>query len=463
MDKKSSPYLQAATTLTILAALLFAALCPENLLPPAASKTSALVVVIIFLLATSAIAEYLTALLFFLAAMLFDIAPASVVFSGFYSGAFWLVFSGMVIGLAISITGLGKRIATGLAVWLAGSYLKILTGMAFIGLLFAFIMPSAMGRVMLLLPIVSALADHFGFKEQSNGRTGIILVTILSTFIPAFAIMPANVPNVVLIGMTESLFDFSPLFGSYFLLHFPVLGLVKTGIILAVILFLYPDTPSPDIEYIEEKTSPMTLQEKILSVILLLLLILWTTDYLHHISPAWIGLGGAILLLLPPTGIVSGPLFNSKINYGSLFFVAGVIGLGNTLQHSGAGAILGQKFISLLPLNQESPLLNYFALTLATSFIGLFTTLPGVPAVVTPLCPELAAVTGFSLPAVIMLQVIGFSSILLPYQAPPIVVAMQLSKETFINFAKPVAIIALITYTVLLPLDYLWLRFMEWI
>ena len=55
--------------------------------------------------------------------------------------------------------------------------------------------------------------------------------------------------------------------------------------------------------------------------------------------------------------------------------------------------------------------------------------MPGVPAVWTPLAEELANSTGFSVEAVLMTQVIGFSTVLFPYQVGPLIVAMGLAKQ----------------------------------
>ncbi len=57
-----------------------------------------------------------------------------------------------------------------------------------------------------------------------------------------------------------------------------------------------------------------------------------------------------------------------------------------------------------------------------------------------------------------MLQVPGFSTPLLPYQAPPLIVAMQRAHLRSAEAIKPVLAIALVTLAVLLPLDYLWWR-----
>ena len=463
MDTKK----QLDITLPILIAAVFTGAFllafPEVLLNPTESKAAGLAIITLGLFATARIPEYLTALLFFLLAILFSVAPARIVFSGFQSTALWLVFGGLVIGVAITATGLGKRMAGKLAGHLEGSYTKLIGGMTIVGIAFAFIMPSAMGRIILLTPIAIALADHFGFQKGSNGRTGVVLATTLGSFIPAFSILPANVANMILAGMAESQFAISTLYGEYLLLHFPVLGLIKAILIVMVIIWLYPDNPVVTTDSEVNNAEPMSEQEKTLAIILTVLLILWLTDFIHHISPAWIALGGAIYLLLPRIGLLGNEHFNTKINYASMFFVAGVIGLGSMINHSGLGVFVGDYLVSVLPLSLEAPIVNYMSVSLASTLIGLLTTLQGVPAVMTPLSPEIAEVTGLSLKSILMIQVLGFSTILLPYQAPPLVVAMQLSEQRLRSIVKPLLIIALVTYAIIFPVNYLWWRFITWI
>lgn len=89
--------------------------------------------------------------------------------------------------------------------------------------------------------------------------------------------------------------------------------------------------------------------------------------------------------------------------------------------------------------------------------------MPGVPTVLTPMAADLANATGFSLPAVLMTQVIGFSTVIFPYQAPPLILAMQLSQESLAHLLKVTLPLALITLLVLMPLDYLWWHLLGWI
>lgn len=444
-------------SLTIGLALLF---FPNLLLTPGASKGAGLAIIAISLFATARIAEYLTTLLFFFLAMTFHVAPANVVFAGFHSTGIWLVFGGLVIGLAIAETGLGKRIANQLAGHLEGSYTKLIAGMVSAGVLLAFIMPSAAGRIMLMLPITLALADHFNFKPGSNGRIGLILASTLGGFLPAFSILSANVPNIILAGMAESQMHITLLFGEYLLVHFPALGLVKALVLIALIVWLYPDQPVVNPDNAVEYPQSMSGQEKILAVTLFIMLLLWLTDFLHHTSPAWIALGGAVFLMLPWMQVVSNDSFSHKLNYGTLFFVAGLVGLGGVIQDSGLGKYIGEGLMHILPLDPATPFISYMSVALASSITGILTTLPGIPPVVTPLTPDLVTSTGLSPKAILMMQVLGFSTIFLPYQAPVLILALQLARENAKTLIKPLILTSLLFYIVVFPLNYWWWRWL---
>ena len=428
---------------------------------PAQAGVLALLILIFW--ATALIPEHLTALLFFLLAMIFSLAGPEIVFAGFGSAAIWLIFGGLVIGIAISSTGLGARLARYAAILLHGSYLKIISGLVAAGLLFSFLMPSAMGRVVLLTPIALSVADHFGFKEGSRGRIGVLLAIILGTYIPAFGILPANVPNMVLVGMAETQYNLSLLYGSYLLLHFPLLSLVKAVLIITLILFLFPDQPVEVPEQNKEAAGKFSRNELVLSLVLAAMLGLWITDFLHHISPAWVALGGALILLMPGIDIVKKKEFNQKINWSAIIFVAGILGVGGMIDHTGLGHHIADSITGILPLGEQQDFVNYMSISIASAITGMLTTLPAVPAVLTPMSDSLAQATGLPVQTLLMMQVVGFSTIMLPYQAPPIVVGMQLSGEKLIHAAKVCLSLALITVFFLLPLNFFWWKLLDWL
>jgi anion transporter len=420
-----------------------------------AAAILALIVVTIGLLATSAIPEYLTALAFFAVAMMFALAPAAVVFSGFESAALWLIFGGMTLGVAVHTSGLGARLAHRLAPVFGASYAGVIFGTILSGLVFGFLMPSSMGRVVLLLPITLALAKRLGFGPDSPGYKGMVLAAGLGCFLPTFSILTANVPNVVLLGIGGELYDAPLTYGHWLLMHFPVLGLLKAGAIGGLILVLFPDRPRTGDR--EPAPGPMSAAERRLAAILCLALAGWMTDFLHGISPAWISLSAAVVVMFPGLGLF-GPRDFAKIDFAPIIYVAGILGLGALIAHSGWSETLGAAIAQVPTLGPERPLANFATLVATGIAVGLGSTLPGVPAVMTPLAGELAAATGLPVQTVLMLQVPGFSTPLLPYQAPPLIVALQLAHLRATDAIKLLGAIALTTIIVLLPLDYLWWR-----
>lgn len=441
----------AAITLSDIASLF-----DQNQLLAACLIISALI-----LFATSAIPEHITALMFMVSAMLLALAPAEIVFSGFTSTACWLIFSGLIIGIAINETGLAKRIAHTFVGRLDSSYAKLISGIVIMATLLGFLMPSSMGRAVIFIPIAMAIASGCGFSKESNGYIGVALAAAFGCHVPTFAILPANVPNMVLIGSTESIYNWVPLYAEYLLLHFPVLGILKAILIIGLILWLYPDTPKRSNN--QQPVPSISGAEFKLIAIMFITLSFWLTDSLHQISAAWIGLTAACFLLMPGIGLVSQESFNNKLKMGSLIFVVGILGLGSLINHSGIGEISGTLLNSWLPLSSDQSFLSYLSLAFTAFVTGVFTTLPGVPAVLTPFAEQMSLNSGFSIEAVVMTQVLGFSTILFPFQSAPLIVGMQLAGVPIKHAAKVCLISTPLILLIFYPLDYLWWSLLDWI
>lgn len=462
------PKLKSSSIKPVLALSLITVICVTFFLSPVASYLSlnqsisaALVASIIVLFATSVIPEPISALLLMMLAMLLSIAPADVVFSGFASTACWLIFSGLVIGIAITETGLAARLAKVFSRKLNASYLQLVTGIVIIGILLGFAMPSSVGRVVVLMPIVVAIAHNCGFDDNSNGRIGMVLAAAFGCHIPTFAILPANIPNMVMIGTAETIHQWTPMYAEYLLLHFPVLGALKSVVLIALILWLYPDQPKASNQ--QKSTETISQSEYILMGIMSVTLLLWVTDSIHHISSAWIGLAAATLLLMPKIGLVSQESFSKKINVNSLIVVSGLLALGAIINHTGLGVLLADNVVKKLPLEQGNDWQNYLTLSLTALIVAVGGTLPSVPALLTPMAEQFSANTGFSLEAVLMTQVFGFSTIVLPYQSVPLLMAMPLGGVAIGHAAKLCLCLAAATVLLLLPLNYLWWQLIGWI
>ena len=401
------------------------------------------------------LAEPATTLAFFLLVVLFHVAKPEVVFSGFASSAWWLVLGGSITAIAVQTTGLGRRLAALLLGHAAGSYPRAVAAVALAAVGLAFLMPSTNGRIMLLMPIVLAFAERLGLRPGRPGHTGLVLTVAAASYMVPTTILPANVPNSILLGAADSLYGVKLAYGPYLLLHFPILGALKTAALVWLVCRLFPErealSPAP-----AEDVGPISPRERRLAALLILSLLLFATDFIHGISPAWVSLGTGLICLLPPLGLVTPAEFSARINVPMLIYIAGILGLGAVVADSGLSSAVSGRLLTWASLTPGHDLSNVTILSAIGAGLAALTTATGVPAVLTPLAQEFATATGLPLITVLMLQVVVFSTVFLPFESPPIMVAMQLGGVGIRPASKLCLALAAITILVLLPLDYLW-------
>ena len=430
---------------------------------PVVMRTAGIVVLTIGLFATAIIPEFLSALIFFFLCVIVAVAPPNIVFSGFFSGAVWLVLGGLIIGIGIDFSGLGARIAGTLERVFGQSYFRVIAGTVLLMLILAFLMPSAVGRVTIMLPVVLALADRLGFGAESNGRAGLTLAVGMGTLVSPFSILPANVPNVVLSGAAEAVHGIQFSYTEWLFLHFPVLGLLGLITLPIAIFFIFPDKIADRDGMEVDAPKPWTVDEKKLMALLIVTLGLWATDNLHGVSPAWISLGAGIVCALPVVGVLPAAQIMPKMNFGPIIFLAAVVGMGTVVTQTGLGEALAQFLIAKIDLSAESGLQKFASVIGLGWILQLVATLPGQPAIMTAISEPIATTTGWSLTAILMTQVSAWALLIFPYQAPPLVATRAISGLPIAKFMKLMIPYAVFGALVSVPLQYYWWKLLGFI
>jgi anion transporter len=446
----------------LIATLIVAASALLYVQPPAAGvaagamHAAAMIAFAVGMWAFNVLPEHITGILFLLLTVVLGVASPAVVFSGFTSSTLWLVFGGLFVAEAVRATGLGQRLARLLLARFTGSYPAILVGVSLVATFLAFLMPATMGRVLLLVPVMSALAGRMGFAPGSNGYNGIMLSALAGTYHAGIGILPANAPNMVLAGAAETLYRVELIYGTYFLLRFPIWSIIKIAICIAFTLLLFP--ARPERAEAETRLPAVSSAEWRLMMILGAALALWATDFLHHIHAGWIALAAAMTCILPGIGVLPLDAFNERIRFGPFFYIGAVLGLGGIMTESGLTAAVGDRLVKALDLQAGADALNFGILIAAATATGLLTTSAAQPALLAPLAGEIAEGIGWAIPAVLMTLAAGYSTVLLPHTVPPIVVGLRVANVPFrdaIRYMIPTAVVGLV---VIVPLDYLWWR-----
>ena len=455
MDKRTHRIPVVIAWLGIAAGVAVFLLPAPDGLSPGMLRTAGVVIVAISLWATAALPEYFTALIFFLLAVaLADASPATV-FSGFHSAAGWVVFGGLVLGAAVQETGFGKVLAGHLLRVFPKSYAGLLVGATITGMALCFILPSNTGRVVIMLPVFLAMADRVGLRPGRPGRTGLAFAATAGSIYPSFGVLPAAVPNLGWLGAAESVHGIEITYGQYLLANFPVIGAVSVIAIPLVVSRLFPDR----IDAADPGTEPAELSPELvrLALILAATLGLWMTDFAHGVSPAWIVLGAAILCMLPGAGVIPPSALVGRVSYAPWFFVCGVIGMGAVVSEAGMGSHLSDAMFLAAPLADGADFANFAAVAAASAAMALVTTLPGQPAIMTTLLPDIAAATGWPLLTVLMTQPLSWAMAPFAYQFPPWILAAHIAGASAGKLAQLLLAMAAVAWFVLLPLQFLWL------
>lgn len=416
---------------------------------------AALVLLTVGLWAIGALPEHVTGFIFFTLAMVLAVAPAQVVFSGFASNTLWLVLGGLVIAEAVRRSGLARHIAGVLFERFMHSYVQLVAAMVALAIVLSFLMPATVGRILLLVPIANALSERVGFERGSAGYYGIVLAAIMATYQCGTTVLTANAPNLVLAGSAEALYRIQITYAEYFWVQFPVLGLLKGSAIVVFICWLF----RAEVRSVEgrSESAPLTPEQRRMMLILVLSLALWATDFLHGIKAGWIAMAAAIICMLPRVGVMS-PVAFGDVKLGAYFYVAATLGLGLVTQTTGLSQLLGQMTESAMPIERGADFLNFIKLSLFSTFAAMLSTNPAQPAVLGPLAAYFAEATGWPLKATLMTFSVGFTTFLLPYQVPPVIVGMQVSGvrlATMLRLSLPLALFGIV---LMLPLQYIWWR-----
>ena len=408
------------------------------------------------LFSTRAIPEIVTAFAIFLSALAVNTIPREEVFNGFMSSGFWLLVSGIILGAAISATGLAARISERLIAVTGPSFPRAIVALAVVGMGLGILIPSTMPRIIVMIPIAAALADRLGLSASGRGAIGLIATATAATLLPTYTILTANLPTIVQVGAMDQLYGVQSTYSGYFLLNLPV-NILRFVVIVALMVGFIRDPVSSKTQSAKAAESTKPEQRRLL-IVLSAAIALWMTDFLHGIAPAWIAMATAGIVIWPRFGMLKPTAMKEQIDLTPAIFMASIFTVVAIARGAGLDQLLADVIVTRLPLHKDAELSSLYAIYGFSLTLSHLTTAPAAPAVLVPFAASLSDTTGFSLEAVSMIQILGISTPLFPYQAPPLIVAMSISKVPNAIFLRLCLWLAFIVTVIGVPITYLWWR-----
>ena len=269
---------------------------------------------------------------------MFGVVNFQSAFGGFAETTPWFLFAAIMFGLMATKSGLARRMAYWVMRAVGHSYSRLLLGLILSDFLLTIIVPSGIARVVIMAAIAIGLIEAFGVGKGSNIARGMFIILVYTATIFDKMII-AGAASITARGLIERVGEVKVLWSQWFLAYLPC-DLLTIVVAWRLTLWLYPPEmkalpggPSFLSEELHKMGSLSRLEIK--SALLMGLgIILWMTDFIHHIPSPMIGMGVGLLAVVPALGVLNTEDVR-KINFLPIFFVASAISMSHVLAETG--------------------------------------------------------------------------------------------------------------------------------
>lgn len=264
--------------------------------------------------------------------------------NGFASPALWLLITGFVISIAMTRTGVAKRLALHMMRLLGQTPAGAIFALMFANLAISPVTPSNTARQAAMLPIVEGIAEAYQVQRgESNFGKTLSLAATYANNITGGAFLTATIPNPVSIALIAAVAGVSVFttWSWWAILALPtsILLIIVTGFI--VLKMFPPEVKSipGGVSYIREeldKMGPMSVGEKKAILYFLIALVLWATDSIHNFNSTMVAFLVSSLIFLPRIGVLDWKETEKAIPWELFVYFGGVITLSDALMKAKA-------------------------------------------------------------------------------------------------------------------------------
>ncbi|QDM20527.1 DASS family sodium-coupled anion symporter [Tardiphaga sp. vice154] len=270
-------------------------------------------------------------------ALLGTSAGLGLAFSGFANTALVLVAAALFLAVAMTVTGLDKRIALVILSRVGTEAHHVVVGTIIVGFVIAFLVPSTTARVACLVPITMGIISAYGVTKKSAFAGMLMITTVQTASIWNVGIKTAAAQNMVAIGFIEKMLqktitwlDWLIAAGPFSLLMSIALYFVMTRMMPLEIT----DAPGGR-QGIRESLAdlgPIKMSEIKLLIISIALLGFWSTEgILHRFDTSSTTIAAVAIMFLPGIGILTWKEAQPRIPWGTVVLFGIGISLGTAL------------------------------------------------------------------------------------------------------------------------------------
>ena len=258
-------------------------------------------------------------------------------FGAFSESTVWLIIMVFALSAGISKSGLLSRVALIILSKFPPTYNGAVLAMMVTGTVISPLIPSVNAKVNILIPFATSTSEEVGIEPRSKGALGLFTACYFPAYLGGNAFLTGSVYASVICGFITSYAESlgaqgaTFTFGSWFVaasIWFVVL-LVGTYIFCAIVC-----RPKEKVEFSKtfytdrlKELGPMSRDEKLVSIILVCALLLWSTSSIHHLDTGMIG--WAAICVMCATGLLGPKSINSDVPWSLIIFIGCLLGMAN--------------------------------------------------------------------------------------------------------------------------------------
>ena len=372
-------------------------------------------------LALDAVPEGVLALTLAAAWVVGDVVPINVALSGFASTSWMLLVSVLVVGAAISSSGLLYRFALWIVASTRGGFPGQVVALSVAGLLIGPAVPNATGRVTLIAPALGELVEALGYAPRSPQAAGIAMAALIGFGQMASVFLTSSTTSVLVFAVLPATAQSDLGWISWAIRAAPPNILLFAGLVIAVILLFRPHGRAAHVSARPEALAlqrallgPPSRAEQICLIVSVGLLLGFITQSLHHIDPGWIGV--LALAALAITGVVTADTLRT-VNWSFALLFGILTSLSAVFTGVGVDRWIAGIVAATVRDLAHAPVVFIAALTLVCFVVSLVLRWQAAAPLLTIALAPVASAAGISPFVVGLTTVIACNGFFIPYQS----------------------------------------------
>lgn len=390
---------------------------------------------------------------------------------GFSNTAWALVGAALFLSIAMTKTGLDRRIALKVLSLVGAKTNRILIGVILTGFALSFFVPSTTARVACMVPIVMGIISAFGVEKRTRFAAILMIATAQADSIWNVGIKTAAAQNLIATNFIKQILGYDISWGEWFIAALPFAILMSIALYFVLLKMMPPEMDEiPGGQAIIKKEldslGSISKQEMKLLIISVILLLFWVLEkktfgdfgvtgdmaktLIHRFDTSSITVLAITVMFLPGIDILTWEDAQKKLAWGTLFLFGIGISLGSAIIATKAGVWLAQSLVPFFGLTHASAFMALAILALFLIIIHLgFASATALAAAMIPII--IAILQEIKTPGInvigltMILQYVVSFGFILPVNAPQNMIAYgtdTFSVKDFIRTGIPLTIIA---------------------